>query len=441
MRFLLPATAVLLGSLPLILVACSGTDASINDDVGDDGGGSGGTGDGGGSRADGGFDATTGDATTGGRDATTGDGSSGGGDASGSDGATDGAFGNEAGALDAGDAGDAADAGPSPDDVPLTVRYLGANGADDIGFEVTVSIGGTSIPALLDTGSSGIRVVQGAVPAGSFASVSTTNVSVTYGSGTVASGVVATASVTFGNLTTAAPIPVQLITDVGCTEQMPNCPAKNESLDDFAFKGESGGTWKVIVGVGMRVDGDGNQIGNPIVQLPGSPAYVVNVSGPYTTTTGNLRIGPTPAEKATFKTNTMVALVGGGTLGNGVTAYNDRGNPVCIVDGTAPMTYCADALLDTGTAATIVDWAKANRSFALPEGDAVTVNLDDQQMPPNVLGSYSFTVQQDPKAGLDLVDIDKTESVTSSINTGTAFFFHQQVYEDQTSGTIGVAPF
>ena len=337
---------------------------------------------------------------------------------------------------DAGGVGPVVDAGAQAlADVPLRIDYL--NG--DIAFVTKVKIGATEVEALVDTGSSGLRVVDGVVPAGDLATRTDTAVQAAYGSGTVVTGVVATANVTLGGLVTAAPIKIEVVTDVHCTDAKPNCPVASTTIDQFAFKGGAGGTYKAIIGVGMRNGPNSQQVANPIAQLPTKPAFLIDV-GAYGTTTGVLRIGPTPAQVAAFKTITHAALPNGVALDNGVGAFDDRQNPICVVNTTQNKTFCLPALLDSGNGTTDIDASAAAGNGNIPIGNAVTVTLLSMADPTSApLGSYSVTVASPPKAGLDKFVI--AQDASDSINIGTAVFFRFQVYFDQVDGIEGVAPF
>ena len=328
------------------------------------------------------------------------------------------------------------DAGPQPlAELPLRVDCL----TGDIAFVVKVKIGTTEVDALVDTGSSGLRIVDGVVTATDLASRSNTAVQAAYGSGTVVEGVVATANVSLGALTTAAPIKLEIVTSAHCSAAKPGCPVANTSFDQFAFKGAAGGTYKAIIGVGMRNGPNSQQVANPIAQLPMKPAYVIDI-GAYGATTGVLRIGPTPVQVAGFKTITHPALPNGVALDNGVGAFDDRQMPVCIVNTTQSKTFCLDALFDCGNGTTDINASAAAGNGNIPVGNVVDVSLLTTLDPTSApLGTYAVTVAAPPKAGLDKFVI--AQDASDIINIGTSVFFRFQVYLDQANGIEGVDPF
>src|ERR1700722_14044134 len=93
---------------------------------------------------------------------------------------------------------------PAPVDVPMTVGI----GDDELRFSVSIQLGDAPpFDALLDTGSSGLVLLPGAVPDSAFASVTSTPVQLSYGAPSMlnVSGTVALATFRIGSLATAQP--------------------------------------------------------------------------------------------------------------------------------------------------------------------------------------------------------------------------------------------
>jgi hypothetical protein len=319
----------------------------------------------------------------------------------------------------------ATDAGAGPFAIPMAVTQTSSNGTTR--FSILVSIGNAGpIPVQLDTGSSGLRIEEGAVPDSAYASISTTAVTYSYHSGLEITGVVATATVSIGPLSTPQPIPVMLIQAVGCVATDPNCGAAGQTPATYDLFGP----YKAILGVGMR-NGNG-QIGNPVAQLAGAPAYVVE--GPdLGGDAGTLLVAPTATQLASFATYQLPAIDGGEPLANGVAAFDDRyGLPTCIDDTTSGVDYCVPAELDTGDPSAYVEWPGATMTANLPSGAVLHFQIGPDA---GVLASYEDTV------GSVLSSNVTIEPATGAgfMNIGQGLFSRYDALFDQKSGTVGLA--
>jgi hypothetical protein len=125
-------------------------------------------------------------------------------------------------------------AGPAPAPpayVPLQYASLVPASA---GLLVEVQIGNApSIPALVDTGSAGLRIQAGSVGCDAFESV--TDTPVVYGYGTYDSsvaitGVLAYADLQIGTAKSGHPIAVMIVNDAGCTETGTNCRSLDQTF-------------------------------------------------------------------------------------------------------------------------------------------------------------------------------------------------------------------
>ncbi len=343
-------------------------------------------------------------------------------DAGGLDGTTQDAPAASEAALDAG-------AGV-PVSVPMPVTQTSSGGS--MRFSVTLQIGGAPLDVLLDTGSSGLRILQGAVPDASFSSTTTTPLTYSYHSGLELTGVLAFASVGLGTLTTAAPIPVMLVTQIGCSASEPNCGAAGETPQNATVFGP----FKAIFGVGMR---NGNsKVGNPIVQLAGHPSFLVQAPS-YGGDAGTLVLAPSPSQLAGIETATLPALSGGSPLADGTPAWDDRfGLPACLDDTTTSTDYCVPAELDTGNPPVYIEWPAytGTSTTTLAAGTAIEVTLGPAASP---LAQYSFTVASPPKPGIDEVEVEPATG-SGFMNLGTGVFFRFDVFFDQEHGVIGLGP-
>jgi hypothetical protein len=309
--------------------------------------------------------------------------------------------------------------GGSVDNVPITVsseRFL-----------VSIQIGNaTPIRALLDTASSGLRVLSTAVPPSALADLTDTDVKEEFGGGLAIAGVVAHANVTVGTQTTAAAIPIMWIQSWSCVSTVPDCDASIIEADTF-------GEAQAILGIGME-NPDNLGIGNPIVQLPGHPGFAVHASN-YGTTSAVLRIGTDIASSASFDTYAL-SPAETAALPNGTPTWKDIGIPSCVDNESTGASYCYPGVFDTGAPTTYVFTPSqpSGVPVELAPGTQVKVTIGNTSSP---IGSYTFVVGPDPTPGVDEVILEYPP-FEPRINTGLSLFYRYDVLFDQEHGMQGL---
>jgi hypothetical protein len=308
-------------------------------------------------------------------------------------------------------------------------------------FSISIEIGGNPLDVLLDTGSSGLRILKGAIPDSSYTcSPAPTMPSYGYSGGLNLSGFpvygyFAVTGVTLDQtpteLVTPEPIPIMYVNQIGCTADKPNCGIDKIPIENY---GVLGTPYKAILGVGMRTGP--NSVGNPFVQLPGAPAFVVQAPS-YTATTGAVVIGPQSEQTETFKTAQLPILSNVAPLPNTIPAWDDRyGLPGCLDDQTSGVDYCATVELDTGDPSAYIRWTNATTTTTIPSGDSVQITIGP---PTGPLGTYGFTVGATPKPGIDEVFVEPLAAGEQFMNLGTATFFQYDAIFDQADGLVGLA--
>jgi hypothetical protein len=323
------------------------------------------------------------------------------------------------------DSRDMASAPLAPTVLPLTIKY---QTAEQVALTVPITIGATTVDTVFDTGSSGLRILPGALAPSDIVANTMMQVTETYASGVQFVGHAALAQVSFGAAKTPKPIPVMIIDVVQCAAGHPNCNAAGFTADTYQIKPDaSGHGYRAIIGTGMHCFRGSAGICNPIVQLAGHPAFAVRIPGGYGASSGTVEIGPTLP--SAMKTLQLPALTGGAPLADGSPSWNDWALPICVADKTSGAQWCSPGLFDTGAGPTLVYLVTATSAHPLPAGDEVTVTATG-------LGSYAFTVGSPARPGLDEVTI--TSANDSSINVGTGIFYRDDVYFDQAQGLIGV---
>ncbi|MGD3108947.1 DUF3443 family protein [Streptomyces sp. YGL11-2] len=143
--------------------------------------------------------------------------------------------------------------------VPLTATTPGPDGR----LIADVSIGGKTLKVLVDTGSTGLRVVADKVPSSAVQKIGPKPAGGgSFGSGTQTTGDLAKAVVHLGSYQTSGPIPIELVTGSTCAQNHPNCPAANGKKPEMF-----GGQYDGILGIGVQSAGQG--LVNPLWRLQG----------------------------------------------------------------------------------------------------------------------------------------------------------------------------
>ena len=289
--------------------------------------------------------------------------------------------------------------------VPVTTEWVTDT---DPRVVVQISVGGGSlVPVILDTGSSGLVLDQSAAgpdvtpdPDGATFTEDYVNSS--------ASGTVATAIVSInGMVSTAAPIEVGLVDTNG---------------DLSMFSGTRG-----IMGIGAELDGDSSTTRfAPQLQLPApydqGSTLAVSQSGPGTWT-----LGPVPAVPGAVSVPLQPATAPA-TYPDGAPAFA-KDVQLCWTIGNVVNT-CGTTDLDTGAPRGMVDttvYPGVQSGSAVPAGQPVAVSTPDGQ------ALWSFTTGTTP--GQDELVVDSLGS-TTTFNTGLAFLFGRTVAFDYAGARL-----
>jgi hypothetical protein len=182
---------------------------------------------------------------------------------------------------------------------PVLQRRL-SNG--DIRFSVSAHVGGgTPIEAMLDTGSFGLRVMARALAPTQYEATGITR-GYGYGSGVVLRGPLATAVVAIGDATTDAPISIQVVQSVGCSQANPDCPATRLAPGDYGIGGDGlrHEGFDAIPGLSMRGSDAPGAAVNPL-SVMGSRRWIVILPGPGAAAPGRLILNPGAGDLAGFR--------------------------------------------------------------------------------------------------------------------------------------------
>jgi hypothetical protein len=192
-----------------------------------------------------------------------------------------------------------ADASPARVEVTISQRRL-SNG--DVRFTVPVRIGhGSTMEAMLDTGSFGLRIMARALAGRQY---QTTGIVRNYGyaSGVVLHGPLARSLVAIGGATSGRPINIQIVQSVFCDRTMPLCPAARVTPDDYKIGGDGLPREGVdaILGLSMRMPDAVDAAINPLAAF-GADAWIIILPRPRASGVGKLIINPSPHDVAGFQ--------------------------------------------------------------------------------------------------------------------------------------------
>ena len=297
-----------------------------------------------------------------------------------------------------------------------------SNGA--VRYGVPIRIGGTSLDAALDTGSTGLRVLPGVLQPGD-ARPSETPETYGYASGSRYEGLAGEATVSLGPLTARAPL--HLIRSIGCFGETPHCPASRTALPHYgiASDGLPDEGFKAILGTDM----DRARIGNPLAAM-GVRRWIVELPRPGHPDEGRLILNPTPAETADY---VMLPVVGpysqlqGGGLHDAL--------PGCLSYGDMRARICGPVLLDTGSSFLAV--ANGRPPAPWPDGGAAALEVYGAD---GTVAARTELVLGSRAAGTRLVWRSEPRAPRPAIFAGVAPYFAWSVLYDARRQAIGLKP-
>lgn len=244
---------------------------------------------------------------------------------------------------------------------------------DDIRYWIPITIGHTRLKGMLDTGSTGIRILPGSTHQGDFTA---TNQKSTYGygSGVRLKGVIANATVSVGSFRGNTPIHIHAVQTVGCYPNKPNCPASHVSQQDYRIGGDgvSGQGFKAIVGVSLKQAG----VVNPL-PANGVRTWIIILPKPGDSKPGMLILNPDKADLNGFTTFQIARASG---------AYD--GIPGCLTAVRTNRQICGLTLFDSGKPAITVNLQPNGQRFRFRAGDAARFNFGSS----TTLPSMTFSV-------------------------------------------------
>jgi hypothetical protein len=319
-----------------------------------------------------------------------------------------------------------AETAPSSDarvELPIKAERL-ASGSER--FSVSILVGGKPVEAMLDTGSSGLRVLKNAIEGASLRMTGRRSQGV-YGSGVRLVGEAADTVVQFGPLQTDTTI--DLTTKAECVPEKPDCAASKIAQDRYRIGGdaEKGEGFVAILGTGLRR----SDSPNPLRRL-GSGRWIVILPRPGQGD-GRLIINPSDAEMQGFQMFSLEPQPRPDLRGD-PTYWDNRLNG-CLIDEDARTKACEPTLLDTGAPGfRFTSKAEPKPNWARGVHAALAFPLDGDQ----VMMSR-FIVGAGPGTAVRYAR-PTTEHFPEGLNAGFRPFFAYAVLYDSKAGKIGLKP-
>ncbi|HEY1976176.1 MAG TPA: hypothetical protein VGG89_06520 [Candidatus Baltobacteraceae bacterium] len=339
---------------------------------------------------------------------------------------------------------------------PHGLLPLHVNGADKAGLNLRLQVaGGSPLPYLFDTGSSGLWVYFNAAgPRKNYKSthLRTTN---TYSSGIVYEGTVVRTNVAFENGLTAASVPVVIVDGAGCaTKSCPaqvtaqNCPNvyKRHPRDHAGVLCLEEG--RALFGTfGADIEPALVPSPSPPATAPPGPVVLYNVLfgiAPWATTfvvvaPHELQLGPRDAATAGFTYVKMSPKPLATDLPNGARSW-ERDVNLCYTIGSYVKRACIATVFDTGahnvefqtetpfaipTQPAGCEFVVKGLAFALARGDRTTIGSFSTGYSANYNAAHLAT----PKPGK-----------TPEVNTGLTFYNRDEILFDAAHGRVGLRP-
>jgi hypothetical protein len=312
--------------------------------------------------------------------------------------------------------------------VPISQTAL-SNG--DIRYSVPVQVANSvTIPALLDTGSTGLRVMRGALVSASYQDTGFASL-YAFGGGDMLRGTIGTAEISVGGVSTSGDVPFEVVTEASCADFRPVCSAAMVSAQDYGIGGDGirGQGFQAILGVSLTIESGASYTANPLTHI-GARRWIITLPEPGQSAAGALILNPDDQELQGFQMFQLAAVQSAG-------AGYDSGwvdtLPGCLNDGTNGQDVCGPAILDTGSPGIIADIVGGQTAPLWDRDDHVTMSFSTG----NQSVSLPFVADRNPGTGLLQ---EPAQGGATRLLDGFLPFFYFDVLYDAGNGQIGLRP-
>ncbi|MCC2277708.1 DUF3443 family protein [Streptomyces sp. ET3-23] len=310
--------------------------------------------------------------------------------------------------------------------VPLT--YLPAGGAGgrlgEPRLQATVRIGSRPVNLLVDTGSTGLKVLASAVGSGDATPTGATGSS-SYLSGLQIGGREARATLRLGDVT-ADNQSILLVDSLACTAQVPNCEAAHGRTPE-----EFGGVFDGILGIGVaeRDQGVRGCCTNPMLGFTSNGAFTVHFDEHHP----ELALDP---DRKTLNRYRTVSLRQSAPM------------QACLTVSSVLSTQCAPVVFDTGTPTLALEAPRLEGPAADRLIGGGIVDTFGEQVTFDVAAAgwtwtYRMPREKDPQQALNALStplLGYGRQPSSVILAGLPAFTRVDVLYDLRGGRIGLAP-
>jgi len=302
---------------------------------------------------------------------------------------------------------------PVASDTPIVIPIKAMQIGHKLIYYISIQVGGApETKALLDTGSVGLRIAEGDVPAVSGGRKSTYS----YASGVELEGNLQHHDVQLGSIV-AHRVTVDVVHKLHCTDKIPNCHVSGlgpGAYFSYGVDGISSSEIGAIIGTSL---GEGRDAPNPLIEA-GFKRWIVSLPSSVTDT-GSLILNPTPDQLHGFYYS-PVDLTG---------RYK-----ICMSAGVNA-TACEPGMLDTGAPHIDLYLPQVRRQI-LPGGEWVQMTLGSAG-----LQTPTIRFRAGKRNEIDSIIVQPLESVywrEPFINAGVVPFLHFDVLFDAKGRSIGL---
>jgi len=293
-----------------------------------------------------------------------------------------------------------------------------------IRYSVPVTINGIGpVPALLDTGSTGLLVLSKAVSAKRFTRVGTFYS--IFESGEKLGGVISRARISIGGLETGGPINMGIVQTASCISEKPLCSAGKLKPQDFAIAGDgvAGAGFQAILGIGL----DRLLIANPLVGS-GATTWIVSLPEPGIAGNGVLIVNPAKSELESYKRYPIpresLKLMG---------AFR-ASLPGCLTAPDAGFNMCGRVGLDTGAPRVFARVAELPMIASSRTPQHFSLSLSEGE------GKLDIPINENWQTKRLVFFEQSAKLAFPAINAGVAPYLSYFVFYDFQNNQIGLKP-
>jgi len=303
--------------------------------------------------------------------------------------------------------------------IPIERSVIPPNGL--VRYWVPVTIGGIGpIRALLDTGSTGLLVLDTGLEGKSFPMVGRFDYG--FDSGENLAGTIAQAKLAIGDLRSAGPVRIGIVRRAKCLKDKPKCLAASPNLQDYTIGGDGkpGSGFKALIGIAL----DHILIANPLFAL-GASRWIVALPQPGSPGPGALIVNPNDTDLLGFRRYPI------GRQAQRLHGAMRASLPGCLAAPAASFELCGQIGLDTGAPNVYVKVATLPQIASAPGPQRYSLGLS--------VGEAKLEIPvEESRATGRLVYFERTERLDAPvINAGVFPYFSYLVLYDFAANEIG----